>query len=332
MDVLVLAARGAPGASGALVDEERTARLVAAARRFSGVVDVLLPAEADDGAARMAADGLAALQGVRRVWLAADARLTGWLAEPLAALLADVVRRGGYARIIGDSSLAHRDVLARLAGLLQAPALTDVVDIIDANTVRRPMHAGDILATVGIRSELAVLLLRAVAFAPAEKIAEEAAAEVVAPEIPGNLPCPAELLEEEAGDSSGRPDLGRARIVLGMGRGAMDAESRALLLQLAEKLGAAVAATRAVVDEGLAPNDWQVGQTGKQIAPALYIAFGISGAHQHLAGIADAETIIAVNTDADAPIFAAADHGLAMDARKALKALLAELGEHVPDE
>ena len=182
------------------------------------------------------------------------------------------------------------------------------------------MFAGNIIAHVRLVDAPRIVLLRPAAFAPVGEQAEAAPVERIA--VPDDLPRPAEVVAEERHDAQGRPPLEQARIVLGMGRGAADAESRALLEKLADALGAGIAATRMVVDEGLAPNEWQVGQTGKSIAPALYMAFGISGAHQHIAGIRDAQIIAAVNTDAEAPIFRAADVGLVMDARTALRELL----------
>ncbi len=319
MATLVLAADG----DAALRD---TARLVAAARKLGAPVEVAVLA-GDAEAGRALAEAAARLAGVEQVWLAADERLDGLLAEPCAALLYGLAREREYQRIIGAMSAAHRDVLGRLAGLLDAPALTDVIAIDDARAVQRPMYAGDIVATVGIEAEQAVLLLRTTAF-DEEAEQAQAAAPVAEWPVPEDLPAPVEVLAwEEGAATTAGGDLQHARLVLGMGRGAADEQTRALLLQLAQRLGAAVAATRMVVDEGLAPNDWQVGQTGKRIAPDLYMAFGISGAHQHLAGIADAGMIVAVNNDAEAPIFRAADVGLVADARVVLQALLERLPE-----
>lgn len=309
MRVLVLAQE-----EGAL--DGNTARLVGAAQTFDADVDVLV---AGHGVAELA-EKTARLDGVARVFLADAPVLAGQLAEPLAALLQGLPGFDDYTVLIGGMNAAHREALPRLAGMLGVMALTDVIGIEGPGAFRRPMFAGNIVARVRLADTPRILLVRPAAFAAAGERAEAAPVETIA--VPDDLPHPAAVMAEERHDAQGRPPLEQARIVLGMGRGAADAESRALLEQLAKSLGAAIAATRMVVDEGLAPNEWQVGQTGKTIAPALYMAFGISGAHQHIAGIRDAQIIAAVNMDAEAPIFRTADVGLAMDARAALRELL----------
>ena len=293
-----------------------TARLLRAAGMLGAPVDVLVMGHGVAAAAEQAAR----LAGARRVLVADDPALAGQLAEPGAALLKHLLEREKYNAVVGGMSAAHRDILPRLAGMLGVMALTDIIDIEGADIFRRPCFAGSIVSTVRLPDAPKILLVRPTAFAPAETA--QAAAPVEALTIPSDLPAPVRIVAENRHEG---PKLETARVVLGMGRGAADAESRELLAALAERLGAAIAATRMVVDDGLAPNDWQVGQTGKSIAPALYIAFGVSGAHQHLAGIRDAGTIVAINTDAEAPIFRAADLGLVMDARAALRALLASL-------
>ena len=295
-----------------------TARLVRAAGAFGADagVDVLVAGEGVAGAAAEAAR----LDGVARVLLADAPVLADGLAEPVAALLAGLPGFQDYTAIIGGMVAAHREALGRLAGMLEVMALTDVTGIVAPDTFRRPMFAGNIVAEVRLADSPRIALLRPAAFPPAEK--RETAAEVEELSVPDDLPRPVTVVAEERHEAQGRPPPEKARIVLGMGRGAADAESRMLLERLAEALGAGIAATRMVVDEGLAPNEWQVGQTGKSIAPALYMAFGISGAHQHLAGVRDAHIIAAVNTDAEAPILKAADVGLVTDARTALRRLL----------
>ncbi len=309
MTVLVLAhvngARLLPG----------TAHLVGAARAFDQPVHVLVAGEG----AREAAERAARLDGVERVLLADDTRLAQQLAEPMAVLLHSL-GAGHDVFVGGMASMAHREILPRLAGLLDVMGLSDVLAIEDASTFRRPAYAGNVITTVRLTDDgPRVLLLRENAFERAgEERSQPAPVEELA--VPDDLPAPVKVLAEERHDDTG-PDLESARIVLGMGRGVSGEESREMLLELAERLNAAVAATRMVVDDGLAPSEWQVGQTGKRIAPALYMAFGISGAHQHLAGIRDAELIVAVNTDDQAPIFRAADFGLVMDAAEALRLL-----------
>ncbi len=320
------------------------AQMLAAAHRFGQPVDIALLA-GDVADARDRAEVLARLPGVRRIWLLVDARLGQWLAEPCAAALQALVVAEGHVRIIGHDSMAHRDVLGRLAGLLQAPALSDVVAVEAPEVVRRPMHAGAIVADVRIEALPVVLLVRGAAFAGAAAalLAEAddagheghdaAGAEIVVLDPMPDLPVPVKLEDVMAsGRDDAMPDLARARIVLGMGRGAATEPARSLLMQLARRLGAAVAATRAVVDEGLAPGDWQVGQTGKRIAPQLYVAFGISGAHQHVAGIADARVIVAVNRDADAPIFKVADFGIVADVETVLRDMLMQLPSRAEDK
>ena len=314
MRVLVLA-QVEDGALGA-----ETTRLVGAAATLGGDVDVLVAGHGVGAAARAAA----MLDGVARVFLADAPVLAQHLAEQVAALLKGLPGFSDHAVIIGGMNAAHREALPRLAGMLGVMALTDVIGIEGLDTFRRPMFAGNIIARVRLLDAPHIVLLRPAAFAPAEERAEAAPVETVA--VPDDLPQPVTVVAEERHDAQGRPPLEQARIVLGMGRGAADPESRALIGQLADALGAGIAATRMVVDEGLAPNELQVGQTGKSIAPALYMAFGISGAHQHIAGIRDAQVIAAVNTDAEAPIFRAADLGLVMDARTALRELLERIG------
>lgn len=293
-----------------------TANLVGAARALDQPVHVLVAGQG----VREAAEQAARLDGVERVLLADDARLAQQLAEPMAVLLHSL--SAGYDVFIGGmASMAHREILPRLAGLLDVMGLSDVLAIEDENIFRRPAYAGNVITTVRLMDEgPRILLLRESAF---ERAGEERAQPVPVEElaVPEDLPAPVKVLAEERHDGTG-PDLESARVVLGMGRGVSGGKAREMLLELAERLNAAVAATRVVVDEGLAPNDWQVGQTGKRIAPALYVAFGVSGAHQHLAGIRDAGLIVAVNTDEQAPIFRAADYGLVMDGEEALRRLL----------
>ncbi len=295
-----------------------TARLVGAARAFGRPVTVLVAGYGMGEAAARAAR----LEGVERVLLADDACLAEQLAEPMAALLRPLSAE--YDVIIGGmASMAHREILPRLAGMLDVMALSDVLAIENESTFQRPAFAGNVVTTVRLLDDgPRLLLMRESAFeeagadgarsAPVEKLA-----------VPADLPLPVRVIAEER-HGEGGPDLRSARLVLGMGRGASGEEARRMLHELADRLNAAIAATRAVVDDGLAPNEWQVGQTGKRIAPAVYVAFGISGAHQHLAGIRDAGLIVAVNTDEEAPIFRAADHGLVMDATEVLRRLLEE--------
>ena len=292
-----------------------TAHLITAAQALHQPVDVLVAGHG----VRAAAERAARLAGVEKVLIADDERLQGQLAEPAAALLRPLSTP--YDTIIGAmASHAHREILPRLAGLLDVMALSDVIEIRERDIYRRPAYAGNVITTVRLPDDgPRLLLVRESAFAPATQTATPAPLEELA--VPEDLPVPVRIVAEERHDAAG-PTLDTARIVVGMGRGAAGEEARELLRQLAMRLNAAIAATRVVVDDGLAPNEWQVGQTGKRIAPALYLAFGISGAHQHLAGIRDSGLIVAINTDEEAPIFRAADYGLVMDAAEALRQLL----------
>ncbi len=290
---------------------EATARLVSATASLEvSTVDLLL-AGAPDAVARKAAR----VAGVCRVLHAPDASP---LPESMAALLRDLIRHHGHTAIIGATSRNTHAALARLAGLLGVMPVTDVARVLSPDTFVRPMHAGRLLATVRNGTSPRLLTLRATAFPPAEESRTPAPVERIAPPDP-KVPVPRVISTRE---TAGSADLSSARIVIGFGQGASDASTRALIMELAERLGAAVGTTRAVVDAGLAPGEWQIGQTGRTIAPELYLAFGISGAQQHLAGIADAKTVVAINTDAEAPIFAHADHGLVADAGEVLRVLL----------
>ena len=240
--------------------------------------------------------------------------------EAVAAALARRVRAGGHGAVVGGMSRLARAALTRLAGLLDVMPVVDVVAIEAPDTFVRPMHAGNVLARVRSTDEVRVVLARAAAFAPAEM----AQMEIAPLELAESDMLGVEVLGDERHDGE-HPPLGSARVVVGFGHGAAGEEARRLMEELARKLNAAIGATRMVVDAGLAPNDWQVGQTGQAIAPKLYLAFGISGAQQHVAGIHDAEIVVAVNTDAQAPIFRHADYGLVMDAEQALRELLEKL-------
>jgi electron transfer flavoprotein alpha subunit len=243
--------------------------------------------------------------------------------EAVAAALARRVREGRHAAVVGGMSRLARAALTRLAGLLDVMPVVDVVAIEAPDTFVRPMHAGNVLARVQSADDVKVLLVRAAAFEPVEA-AEMAQMEIAPLELAESDMLGVEVLGDERHDGE-HPPLDSARVVVGFGHGASGEQARKLVEELARKLNAAIGATRMVVDAGLAPNDWQVGQTGQTIAPKLYLAFGISGAQQHVAGIRDAEIVVAVNTDREAPIFRHADHGLVMDAEQALRELLEKL-------
>jgi electron transfer flavoprotein alpha subunit len=263
----------------------------------------------------------AALPGVAKVITAADAAYDHAMAEPLAALL--VALAPGYTHILAGSTAIGKNVLPRAAALLDVQPISDVSEVIDADTFVRPIYAGNALATVRSSDTIKVITVRAASFDP---IADhggaapiEAAAAIATPSISRFVS--AELSKSE------RPELTAARVVISGGRGMQNGENFKLLEPIADLLGAAVGASRAAVDAGFVPNDYQVGQTGKIVAPDLYVAIGISGAIQHLAGMKDSKVIVAINKDEEAPIFQVADYGLVADLFVALPELQAELAK-----
>jgi len=284
-----------------------TARLVGAAARL-GPVDVLV---AGPPAAAAAA---ASLAGVATVLVTAG----DGLADNLAALLETLAPR--YTWLLGAASSLGKDVMPRLAARLDIQPVTDIVAIEAPDRFTRPIYAGNALETLTDPQERHVLTLRAAAFPPAAT-AEKAAPIETLPPLAASL---GQRLSSQRTDSDA-PDLATARIVVGGGVAVGSAEGFRLIETLAQTLGAAIGATRAAVDAGYAPNDWQVGQTGKVIAPELYIAIGISGALQHLAGIAGARRIVAINTDPDAPLMRLADLALVGDLFEVVPRLIAEL-------
>ncbi len=270
--------------------------------------------EADVSVAVFAADGAevaaqaARLSGVKRVLRIDDARH----AQPLAALIAPQLAEiaAGYTHLFGPSSTFGRDLMPRAAALLDAPQISDVAAVESATCFRRPVYAGNAIQTVEVDAPLVVATVRVASFQPAA--AGEASAPIETLQPRAELPTHTRFVSL-AGAPSDRPELQSAARVISGGRAFASAENFQKLYKLADLLGAAVGASRAAVDAGFAPNELQVGQTGKIIAPELYMAFGISGAIQHLTGIKDARTIVAVNKDSEAPIFEVADIGLVGD-------------------
>ncbi|MDZ7281795.1 FAD-binding protein [Sphingomonas sanguinis] len=283
---------------------ESTARALTAASQMGDAVDILVAGQGATGVAQAAAR----LTGVGRVLLAEAAALEQRLAEPTAALL--VALAANYDAIVAPATSTGKNVLPRVAALLDVMQVSEVIEVIAPDTFKRPIYAGNAVQTVRSGDAVKVVTVRTASFAPTAS--GEVAAEIVAVGDPGD-PGLSRFVENQFA-ATDRPDLDGARIVVSGGRALGSAEKfRETILPLADRLGAAVGASRAAVDAGYAPNDWQVGQTGKVVAPDLYVACGISGAIQHLAGMKDAKVIVAINKDEDAPIFQVADYGLVGD-------------------
>jgi electron transfer flavoprotein alpha subunit len=279
-----------------------------------GEVHVLVAGTGGDAAAADAAK----LAGVSKVLFADDHAYCHGMAESTAALVVSLA--GGYSHICGASTAFTKNVLPRVAALLDVMVLSDVTAIVDADTFERPIYAGNAIQTVKSADAKKVFTVRTAAFAAAPATGN-APVEKVAVTGDAGL---ATWVEDKTA-SSDRPDLTLAGIVVSGGRGVGSLSDFALIETLADKLGAAVGASRAAVDSGYAPNDWQVGQTGKVVAPQLYVAVGISGAIQHLAGMKDSKVIVAINKDEEAPIFQVADYGLVADLFTAVPELIEKL-------
>jgi electron transfer flavoprotein alpha subunit len=268
---------------------------------------------------RAAADAAANVAGVAKVLLCDAGMYAHPLAEALAPLLAGLAP--AYSHVLAAATTTGKNVMPRLAALLDVAQLSDVTAVIDADTFVRPIYAGNAMATVKSADGLKVLTVRTTAFEKAPAEGGSAAIEEIAPAADPGL---SRFVGQELTKSE-RPELTAARIVVSGGRGMGSGENFRLIEDVADKLGAAVGASRAAVDAGFVPNDYQVGQTGKVVAPELYIAVGISGAIQHLAGMKDSKVIVAINKDEEAPIFQVADYGLVADLFQALPELSAAL-------
>ncbi|MBI1980939.1 MAG: electron transfer flavoprotein subunit alpha/FixB family protein [Methylocystis sp.] len=311
MTILLLAET----AGGALAPA--TAKALTAAREIGGPIHILV---AGPGL-KSAADEAAKLAGVEKVLYAEDASLDHVLAETVAALIVSLA--GGYDVIIAPSTSATKNVLPRVAALLDVMQVSDIIKVVSADTFERPIYAGNAIQTVRAKDAKKVVTVRTTAFASA---AEGGSAPVEAIAASANPGVSAFKSEELA--KSERPELTSARVILSGGRALGSAENfQKVLDPVATRLNAAIGASRAAVDAGYAPNDLQVGQTGKAVAPDLYIAAGISGAIQHLAGMKDSKVIVAINKDEEAPIFQVADYGLVADLFTALPELEAELAK-----
>ncbi|MDE8345353.1 MAG: FAD-binding protein [Acidocella sp.] len=255
-----------------------------------------------------AAAAAAQLPGLAKILVADDAAYANALAEPFASLIVSLA--GQYSHIFAAATAVGKNIMPRVAALLDAQPISDISDVIDADTFIRPIYAGNALATVKSSDAIKILTVRASSFDPVAPTGGAATIEAVA-HAPG--PVQSTFVSAELSKSE-RPELTAAKIIVSGGRGMQNGENFGKLIDpVADKLHAAVGASRAAVDAGFVPNDYQVGQTGKIVAPDLYLAVGISGAIQHLAGMKDSKVIVAINKDEDAPIFQVADYGLVGD-------------------
>ena len=293
---------------------DATVKSVTAAAQMGGDLHVLV------AGANCASVGEAAakLDGVAKVLVADDALYEKQLAEPMAALVTSMAE--GYVTIATPASTNGKNFMPRIAALLDCSQISDITAIVDGQTFERPIYAGNAIQTVRTSEPRKAITIRSTAFAAAGD-GGSAAVEAVGT---GDNPGISEFIGEEL-TKSDRPELTSAKIVVSGGRGMQSGDNFPLLEKIADKLGAAVGASRAAVDAGFVPNDYQVGQTGKVVAPELYIAVGISGAIQHLAGMKDSKVIVAINKDEEAPIFQVADYGLVADLFTAVPELESEL-------
>ncbi|MDN5926600.1 MAG: electron transfer flavoprotein subunit alpha/FixB family protein [Hyphomicrobiales bacterium] len=282
---------------------DQTAKALSAALKIGSDVDVLVAGKG----AKAAADAAAKLKGVRKVLLAESDELAERLAEPLAALAVSLA--DGYDTILAPATTMGKNVTPRIAALLDVMQVSEIIEVVSPDTFKRPIYAGNAIQTVQATDAKKVITVRTAGFQAGGE-GGQASVETVKP---ADNPGLSTFVENRLSESD-RPELTSAKIIISGGRALGSAEKfQEVILPVADKLGAAVGASRAAVDAGYAPNDWQVGQTGKVVAPDLYIACGISGAIQHLAGMKDSKVIVAINKDEEAPIFQVADYGIVGD-------------------
>lgn len=312
MTVLVIAEHDNAGLKGA------TLSLVAAAKKLSDTVDILV-AGTGCGAAGEAA---AKVAGVTKVLVTDDAKLAHFEAEALGHAVAAAVKAGGYTHVLFAAGSSGKAAMPRAAVELAAPAVSEVTDVVSADTFRRFIYAGGVLATVKVTGSPVLMTVRPTAFEPVASEGGSAAVQSFAVSFDGIRQFDFVNLTQTKSD---RPDLVSAKRIVAAGRGVLDEAGFAAVEKLADVIGAAVGSTRALVDQQIAPSETQVGQTGKIVAPELYFAFGISGAIQHIAGMKDSKVIVAVNNDAEAPIFEMCDYGLVADANTVVKELTEKL-------
>ncbi len=295
---------------------DQTAKALTAAKALGGDVHILVAGKG----CKPAAEEAAKLDGAAKVLVAEADELEHQLAEPMSALIVSMA--DGYDAIVTAATTSGKNYMPRVAALLDVMQLSEVIEVDSADTFKRPIYAGNAIQTVKSADAKKVLTVRTASFAAAGEGGSAAIEDVAVPADPALSSFVGEELSK-----SDRPELTGAKIIISGGRALGSKEKfEELIVPLADKLGAAVGASRAAVDAGYAPNDWQVGQTGKVVAPDLYIACGISGAIQHLAGMKDSKVIVAINKDEEAPIFQVADYGLVADLFDVIPQLEAELG------
>ena len=294
--------------------KDATHKTVTAAAAMGGDVDVLVAGKGVKDVSAAAAK----ISGVRKVIAVDHVSLTRQLAESMEEVIVPLM--SGYDAVLAPDTTTHKNYMPRVAAKLDVQQISSITAVESADTFVRPIYAGNAMATVQSTDSKKVVTVRTTAFAPADEGGSASVETIADPAGPFK----SEYVGEELSKSD-RPELTAAKVVISGGRGMGSGENFKLIEGIADKLGAAMGASRAAVDAGFVPNDWQVGQTGKAVAPALYIAVGISGAIQHLAGMKDSKVIAAINKDEDAPIFQVADYGLVADLFKALPEFEAEL-------
>ena len=290
-------------------------KAITAAKEIGETVDILVAGKDCNSVA----DEAAKISGVNKVLICDNEIYSKHLAEPYADLIVSLA--SNYNTFIAPATTTSKNYMPRVAALLDVPQVSDIISVIDNQTFEHPIYAGNAIETVKLLSEKKVITVRATAFQASE---DQETADIEVIDSAAN-PGLSEYISEELTESD-RPELTSAKIIISGGRGMQSGDNFTLLETIADKLGAAVGASRAAVDAGFVPNDYQVGQTGKVVAPELYIAVGISGAIQHLAGMKDSKIIVAINKDEEAPIFQVADYGLVADLFKAIPELETALG------
>ncbi len=294
---------------------DATAKALTAAVALGGPVHILIASQGADGAAADAAK----LAGVEKVLVADDAAYGHQMAEPIAALIVGLA--SGYDAIVAPATVSAKNIMPRVAALLDVMQVSEITAVVAPDTYERPIYAGNAIQTVQSKDPKKVITVRTASFKATGEGGGAAVEKISAAADPGVSSFVSEALAK-----SDRPELASAKIIVSGGRAMQSAENfKKYIEPVADRLGAAVGASRAAVDAGYAPNDWQVGQTGKVVAPDLYVAVGISGAIQHLAGMKDSKVIVAINKDEEAPIFQVADYGLVADLFQAIPELEQEL-------